>query len=62
MFANGLTNAIRCQLVCVRKHSWGVRKHSRGLEKIRNIRYPCFAFVFHSQHVGKIGNGIRKHL
>ena len=27
----------RKTFVCVRKHFWGVRKHSRGLGKIRNM-------------------------
>ena len=40
MLANGLTNAIRrkfTMIASVRKHSWGVRKHSRGLANIRNM-------------------------
>ena len=28
---------------------------------IMQIRCPCFAFAFHSQHTRKIRNGIRKH-
>ena len=28
---------------------------------IMQIRYPCFALVFHSHHIHKIRNGIRNH-
>ena len=57
MHANGLTDAIRrhfamsaSQNVDVRKHSWGVRKHSRGLAKIRNTLLT-FLTKAYSQHI-----------
>ena len=39
----------------------GIRQRETPAICFMQIRYPCFAFSFHSQHIRKIRNGICKH-
>ena len=38
-----------------------IRQRETPTMCIIQIRYPCLAFAFHSQHIRKIRNGICKH-
>ena len=47
----------RKKFVSVYKHTWGVRKHSRGLAKIRNMLLK-FTRKAYSQHIRKQSQAI----